>query len=207
MVPISYSPCSPTVYWIDGLKLPKSDEKRLARDQELNDRILMGMAHIFQMQFPELPPMQDTGYAVKLQKLRPATEGSMYFHNYDGHWSLSQLSGGSVDLYDSLQAKFIGSTLKEQLVALYGDLAEDGELTVSQHQVQLQKGSTDCGLFAVAFATSILLGDQPSSLQYKQKEMRGHLTDCLQNQLMIPFPAVSKKSLRQPQPLKTKLKL
>lgn len=131
----------------------------------------------------------------------------MYFHNHDGHWTLSKLADGRISHYDSLQAKYISSTLGEQLAALYGHLAEASELTVRQQQVQVQRGGKDCGLFTVAFAMSVLLGDEPCMLQYDQKQMRGHLAHCLENQLMTPFPAVVKRTRRQPQPLLLKLKL
>lgn len=90
----------------------------------------------------------------------------MYFDNHDGHWTLSRVIDSHIMHYDSLQAKYISSTLGEQLAALYGHLAEAGELTVLQQRVQVQRGSTDCGLFTLAFATSVLLGDDPASLQY-----------------------------------------
>lgn len=207
LISISDSPCSPTVYWIDSLKLFPSDQQRLLEGGELNARLLMAAATIYRTQFPELPSFQDPGYALNLKKLRPATEGSMYFHNHDGHWTLSKLADGRISHYDSLQAKYISSTLGEQLAALYGHLAEASELTVRQQQVQVQRGGKDCGLFTVAFAMSVLLGDEPCMLQYDQKQMRGHLAHCLENQLMTPFPAVVKRTRRQPQPLLLKLKL
>ena len=46
-----------------------------------------------------------------------------------------------------------------------------------------------------------------ATLQYNQKEMRGHLAYCLENELKTPFPAVVKRTRRWPQPLQLKLKL
>ena len=42
---------------------------------------------------------------------------------------------------------------------------------------QKQKGTTDCGLFAIANATPIAHGKNPSKLQFQQESMRLHLVD------------------------------
>lgn len=167
----------------------------------------MAVAKIFRSQFPELPPIQDTAYAQDPKRLRPAEEGSMFVHNHNGHWSLSQLSAGRVVHYDSLPSSSISSALGVQLAALYGHTAEGGELSVHQPQVQVQQGGKDCGLFAVAFATSLLLGDEPATLQYNQKAMRKHLEHCLEKELMTPFPAALKRSCRKHEPLQMNLKI
>ena len=46
----------------------------------------------------------------------------------------------------------------------------------------------DCGLFAIAFATSIASGQDPQSLKYDQKLMRNHLLKCFQNNSIDLFP-------------------
>ena len=43
--------------------------------------------------------------------------------------------------------------------------------------VQKQSGSEDCGLFAIAFATSIAFGQDPLKTTYTQSFMRKHLAD------------------------------
>ena len=150
MISVSDSPCSPAVYWIDSLKLLPFDQQRLLEGEQLNASILMAVTTIYRTQFPKLPPIQDPAYVLNLKKLCPARDGSMYFHNHDGHWTLSQLTDGQVNHYDSLQTKFISSTLGEQPAALYGHVAVGGEFTVYQQQVQVQSGSIDCGLFTIA---------------------------------------------------------
>lgn len=42
--------------------------------------------------------------------------------------------------------------------------------------MQVQKGSADCGLFAIAIATSLLYD---INLSYNQDKMRDHLLYCL----------------------------
>ena len=51
---------------------------------------------------------------------------------------------------------------------------------------QKQKGVTDCGLFAIANATAIAHGKNPT--QFKQDFMRAHLLDCFDQKHMSLFP-------------------
>ena len=44
---------------------------------------------------------------------------------------------------------------------------------------QSQVGSSDCGAFALAFASAIAKGDDPSQYTYDQMQMRDHLHRCL----------------------------
>lgn len=54
--------------------------------------------------------------------------------------------------------------------------------------MQRQRGSNDCSLFALAFATSLCNGTCPTAMSYTQKSMRTHLLDCLVNHKMSVFP-------------------
>ena len=83
--------------------------------------------------------------------------------------------------------------LQKQPATLYGHFADEREFWVFVPQVQLQRGATDCGCFAVAFAVSLVFRDDPSSLLYNQKEMRGHLKECLLAEPFTPFLANEKK--------------
>lgn len=52
-----------------------------------------------------------------------------------------------------------------------------------------KRGGTDCGLFAIAYATDLCCGNDPSQKEYKQSQMRDHLLTCLQKNHLDPFPA------------------
>ena len=64
----------------------------------------------------------------------------------------------------------------------------DTDVTYNVPPVQKQQGIVDCGVFAVAFATCLASGHDPSSYQFNQKEMRSHLFTCLQQQHLSEFP-------------------
>ena len=57
-----------------------------------------------------------------------------------------------------------------------------------------QKGGSDCGAFAVAFATSLCTGDSPVTITYHQPSLRRHLMECLERQTITPFSGVKKKA-------------
>lgn len=54
--------------------------------------------------------------------------------------------------------------------------------------VQKQSGNRDCGLFAIAFATSIAFGHDPLKTTYVQSATREHFADCLVRTFFTLFP-------------------
>ena len=56
---------------------------------------------------------------------------------------------------------------------------QDNRITINFMDVLKQTNYSDCGLYAIAFATSICNGENPTKLQYDQYLMRGHLISCI----------------------------
>ena len=90
------------------------------------------------------------------------------------------VSGGHLKIYKKPQPE---SSVQPELHE------PDDLMTVDVMNVQQQKGGNDCGVFAVAFATSLVFGQCPTHRQYTQKQMRCHLVQCLENKEMISFPS------------------
>jgi hypothetical protein len=59
---------------------------------------------------------------------------------------------------------------------------------------QQQEGSSDCGLFALAFLERLLQSDNPSQLRFAQNRMRLHLWACLQRKFISRFPLQSEEA-------------
>ena len=60
-----------------------------------------------------------------------------------------------------------------------------------------QEGSSNCEPYAIAFATTLCLGGDPTQLKYKTRTLRQHLYNCLVNQEMTHHEShsiVSEKS-------------
>ena len=60
--------------------------------------------------------------------------------------------------------------------------------TVLMIKTQKQEGSKDCGLFAIAIATAIMHGADPTSLRFDQAAMRNDLVQCFKDGAMTMFP-------------------
>ena len=56
--------------------------------------------------------------------------------------------------------------------------------------VQKQSDGYKCGTFAIAFAAKILDGKPPTEACYNVQRMQGHLINCLENKVPIPFMKV-----------------
>ena len=54
--------------------------------------------------------------------------------------------------------------------------------------VQMQSGTYDCGLFAIAFATALVGGEHPGKFLFNQDSMRQHLIKCLELGEITMFP-------------------
>lgn len=54
--------------------------------------------------------------------------------------------------------------------------------------MQQQDGHSDCGVLAIAVATCLSNGQDPTIHRWKQAEMRQHLVNCLESKTMTPFP-------------------
>ena len=59
--------------------------------------------------------------------------------------------------------------------------------------VQEQYGHSDCGVFAIAFATSLCAGHSPAKTTYIQHLLQPHLLQCLEDGLFTEFPSLQRK--------------
>ena len=95
---------------------------------------------------------------------------------------------------DSLFDKITTST-EIQLFQIYSHNKK--RLLVKIPEVQKQSNSTDCGLFAIAFAVEFCLTTYSGGLhvEFEQKYMRSHLMACLEKGEFSAFPKskISKK--------------
>ena len=89
-------------------------------------------------------------------------------------------------MYDSLRNKKVSEDLSRQLHALYSP--DGASLSIEYIHVQQQQGSSDCGLFCIAFAVDVLLGNDVQSIQYDQSQLREHLASCIKSENFTAFP-------------------
>ncbi|CAF5027450.1 unnamed protein product [Rotaria sp. Silwood1] len=113
------------------------------------------------------------------------------FNANNNHWlTISNINcdNNVWKIYDSL------SYPKESIIKFFKDILPDEEkVSVSFEHVQQQIGGNDCGLFALAFATSLCYKDVPSLMFYDQISLRDHYVKCIESNEIRPFPSKSKR--------------
>ena len=91
-----------------------------------------------------------------------------------------------VNIYDSLFIDVDDETQKA-----IRKVFNESNISFSLPKVQRQKGTNDCGVFAIALATKLCFTQNPvsvSAMKYTQCALRGHLITCLENTYLIDFP-------------------
>ena len=173
----------------------------LKTGQQLTDEHVDLAQQLLKKQFPHIDGLQTT-LLVQNDGFVPVQHESIQIHHIPGHWVTSSSLGLEVAVYDS---KFGGMGLSPlltpQLASLYklkigndedGDESDPATLTVEVPYVQQQEGYTDCGLFAIAFAVHLALGDEVTALNFEQSLMRQHLLKCFDKKAMVAFPLKKK---------------
>ena len=167
------------------------DDLKISEGRWLANKHLDKASKLLKKQFPHLQGLQksifgqSTGFETRFMSFKGER---LQIHN-DGnnHWVLSVSDGKDLSLYDSLKSKPT-ERLLSQLLQCYKNECENGILKIQYRNVCRQEGFSDCGLFAIAFATDIACGNSPENIHYSQTEMRPHLKQCFDNGLMTPFP-------------------
>ena len=108
------------------------------------------------------------------------------------HWILTYYNLNSIHIYDSLNQK---DTLYEELkvaLALMHPYCLQENMRIYLNKVTHQLNGVDCGVFAIAFATSIAFGYEPSTIDYDHANMRNHLYNMFVRRNISHFPTQKK---------------
>ena len=110
-------------------------------------------------------------------------------HNGTNHWmtvSTINTQPSHINIYDSKYST-ITESLRDQICALMHSCQQT--ITVHHINTDKQENGHDCGLYAIAYATSLCNGDDVTSVHYNSQKMREHLVQCLQARQMLNFPS------------------
>ena len=136
---------------------------------------------------------------VKLKQVNPLIEGFQrptlgpvrnfvqILHTGNHHWVCVTSIGcqpGIVNLYDSLFHEVVETEVEEQVKSLL----PENFVGITNVPVQQQLNGSDCGVFAIAFATCLVYGIKPEGVTFDIPKMRPHLLHCLNAHLITPFP-------------------
>ncbi|CAB4019209.1 Calcium-responsive transcription factor, partial [Paramuricea clavata] len=157
-----------------------------------NTEICAGQA-LLKNKFPKIDGLRDpTKYCLEVA---PAKSPFIQLLNTGGHWVCcttisTKLNSGTVRVLDSLYNR-PSSHVVEHSCCL---LRHSGcTMTFLNEKVQKQIGVSECGLFALAFATDLCYGFDPANQHYDQTIMRQHYVNCLESKAMVPFPKTTKR--------------
>jgi hypothetical protein len=82
-------------------------------------------------------------------------------------------------------------SVKKLIAAIYQ--VKKSSLVIQLMNVDRQKIQEDCGLLAMAYATSLCVGQAPVNVVYDQEKLRQHFMDSLMSGKVKPFPVASNR--------------
>ena len=159
----------------------------------LDDEIVGAAQHLLSLQYPAVGGLQPPVVATSLS-MEPQTHEFVQIVNvHNNHWivlSTIACQPSSIKVYDSLNG-YLPRSIKTLVCNLL--MTKEKFIKVIYCNVQYQVGKNDCGLFAIAFATSLCCGQDPANLRYNQVHLRPHLLKCLSMHAMSTFPHTTKR--------------
>ena len=165
----------------------------------MDDVIVTAFQFLLREQFPHMKGLQPPSLGVSLTMNPLGSHEFVQVINIgDLHWATISTVGchlSTVKVFDSLHWKLNDNNLK--LVAGLMQ-SQDNKINIEYVDVQKQTGTSDCGFFALAFATSICYSQDPEKLTYKQDKMREHIFNCFQENCCTPFPSTVNRSHVKP---------
>ena len=182
--------CNADDIWVtyDRNTLKHSDKKIIEDGSQLTDKHIQLAQTLIRGQFPRIGGLQSTLLQERYHNL-PSNSIQVVHCLKRHHWIVASnvlSASGHVHIYDSLH-----TTTDEESTELVKNMFGTEDSFVNIPKIQIQMGGADCGLFAIAYVTSLAHGDDPSVISYEQIKMRGHLIECFTKGKLIPFPIVA----------------
>ena len=168
-------------------KLSVADIENVIMGEELSDIHINLAQNLLKRQFPQLCGLQSTLLQEKSKV--DIIEGRMLQIMHCAsrhHWIVTTTIGSKeneIIVFDSIFCNVDEETKK--LIFHLFQYSSTKKIRVIKSQKQ--KGAKDCGLFAIAFATALAFGQNPSKLKFDQKLMRSHLVRCFHEDRLVPF--------------------
>lgn len=178
--------CDANCEWLSfqDMKLSKSDKAIIENGQCLNDLHIHFAQNMLQYYFPDAEGLKNSLFQYRM-KLAVSYNIVQILHTRSSHWVvISNVQSGAADVID------IYDTMYDQVDHVTMNVIHsifDGKVQINLvKDLQKQKGGTDCGVFAIAIATSLL--HKVPVLKFNQSSLRDHLISCFENYMLTPFP-------------------
>jgi len=175
---------------VGGVKLTMSDRDSVLRGERLDDMVINVAQKLLKSQFPKIKGLNSTLLQGKKISSVFHKNKVQIIHSRGDHWIVAATvgveKGNQVKVFDSLYESIDDGTCKV-ISNIFGSLAVAQSVKISK-----QSGVDDCGLYAIANATSICYDQDPAVIDFDQSLMRLHLTQCIDSKMITPFPSLSK---------------
>ncbi len=174
--------------WIPELGLSNHDREVLLSDAWLTDSIVNGAQKLLKKRNPLISGLQDVALGLTMTFNVEPEEFVQILHTGAGHWLTISTIGVQHPQVQVFDPKY--STCPPECKAQIATLlaTEHSSFQLNYINVQMQSGSNDCGLFAIAFATALVFAEKPGTFFFDQAEMRKHLLKCLITREITQFP-------------------
>ena len=177
--------------WINTLNLTEDHRRILNTNRWLDDKLVNASQRILAKQFKdkfEGTGLQDVGIGICGNFNIETGEFIQVLHSNSNHWIVISTIGtnnSEVMIYDSLYIT-VSQDVRCQISSLI--CTPNRSIRLKIVDVVKQSGMNDCGLFAVAYVTTLSFGIDPGKLVFNQANMRKHLESCLENEHFTLFP-------------------
>ena len=150
-------------YWIKELCLFKTDREFLRGSKWLSDAVVTASQHLLKELYPHVGGLQPTTLGLTLGFVVQKTEFVQILNLRDNHWVTVSNIGcppATIQVFDSMPNIDLPPRAKAQIVAIM--CVKEANIFLEFVSVQEQYGHSDCGVFEIAFATSLCVGHSPA---------------------------------------------
>lgn len=178
--------------WIPELNLRNSDKEILQNPTGWLNDLLIDSAQTLLRELSCVPGLQSVSLGWNRMFNIQHGEFIQILNTGAGHWVTVSSVGSHpvINIYDSKYSSTT-SDLQEQIASIV--CSPYSTLVLQFPNVSLQSGSSDCGLYAIAYATCLALGEDPTNYHFDQRCMRDHLVQCLESKKMKTFPILRER--------------
>ena len=145
-------------------ELSQSDVDIVRDGRMLTDAHMTAANQLLKRQFPSIRGLQSmlSGQDISFNPVE--TPFIQIVHVGSLHWATVEACHDShVRVYDSLYSA-VSSSTQTQVASIMR--SKKSSVTFAAERTQYQQGGTDCGLFAIAFATHLCYGNNPAAYRY-----------------------------------------
>ena len=200
-IPPHENPSRPT---LRNVMLGIEDVSTIENDQMLTDFHVNYSQQMLRLQFPDYAGLEDTSRGIELKFSVFRGKYIQILHDGNLHWVCfsnvfrKSASDTTVDYYDSLNNNGrISPKVLRQIAQL--SFCKEESLKICIKPVHQQTNMTNCGVFAIAFATCIASGFDPVAVRFDEKAMRSHLVACIRQKELLLFPVLEYTPVQRPE--------